>query len=142
MTATQVDPRPHFTAVNTLLNTVLAPNFAYAIDKIPGTSQNATEAERTMPLPNIYAELGVEPRYVPPTGVVQASRRGGWRITVRCVGRTVNECSWVIDKVNTALRNGRYLVDGDPVRTSFESGQQPEWDDRRYAALLTFTAAH
>lgn len=145
MTATQIDPRPHFTAIQTLLNAELTPNAAYAPDKVPGAEQNADDDLRAQDLPDIYAELDVQPRYVPPRGMVPRSSRGGWRISTLCVGSTYNECLWVIAHVAEALRNVTWAVQSDVVGPAIaEPGQKPVWNEnaKRWSARTSFTYSH
>ena len=142
MSATQTDVRPHFAVVQALLNDHLSPASAYAPDEIPGGEQTDDEEERKKPLPSIFVQLGMEQRSVPPVGLVARSTRGGWRITTDCLGRTYLEASWAMARVNNALRNARYVVDGDVVKTFHESTTQPRWDTSRWHGVVIFTASH
>jgi hypothetical protein len=128
MTVTQVDPRPHFAAIQALLNAALSPNAAYAPDKVPGSEQNADAEERLLDLPDIYAELDVQPRFVPARGMTPRSSRGGWRVATLYVGATYNECLWAIAHGDAALRNTQITVADELVGPLiFESAQQPRW---------------
>ena len=143
VSASQTDPRPHFEAAKTTLDIALSPHKAYRLDSIPGTAQNPIDTERNKPLPKIYVELGVEPRYVPPAGAVPRSRRGGWRLTTRYAGSTYNEALWAMSRIEHGLRNRHLLVEGERVGPVIrESGQQPEWDNVRYTGLLVWTYSH
>lgn len=143
MSATQTDPRPHLSAIVAALNVTLAPNKAYPLDAIPGTSQNAVVGERTKPLPNMYVEVGLEPRYVPPAGMVPRSSRGSWRIATVCVGRSINEVGWVVGRVEDALRNQHLVVEGERIGPVVrESATRPEWDDIRWSSLILWRYSH
>lgn len=142
MSASQNDSRPHFDAVQALLDVHLNPHHAFAPDEVPGGSQTADEDERKKPLPSIFVQLGMEQRHVPPVGLRPRANRGGWRITTDCMGRTYRECSWAMARVNDALRNGRYVVGGDVVLTFHESTTQPKWATDRWHGVVVFTAAH
>lgn len=140
MTVTQTDPRPHMTAILAALNTALSPNAAYALDGVPGTKQNAKESERVKSLPNIYAEVNLAPRSTPAIGLVPRERRGAWRVTTVCVGRSINEAFWAMDRVDRALRNQFLVIDGERVGPFVrETIREPEWDNVRWSSLITWT---
>lgn len=137
MTVTQTDARPHEAAIVAALNAKLSPQVAYPLDGVPGTKQNSDASESAKPLPGMYAEVNIAPRYTPPVGAVPRETRGGWRAITICVGRTRNEAFWVMDRVTQALRSQYLLVQGERVGPLVrESAREPEWDNVRWSAPL------
>jgi hypothetical protein len=137
-TPSLVDQRVHAVAVKAALNTALTGDAAaYDYDEVPGSNGNAGT------LPNIYVALSVERRAGAPLRSTASTGRTGWRVAARCVGRSVNECRWAVNKVAVALNEKALTIGGDvttPVQ--FESDQAPELDDGRYSALALYTYVH
>lgn len=131
-----VDPRAHAGAVKAALNAELNDK-AFDYDEVPG--MNDTPGI----LPNIYAAVSVERRPSTATRGVYTTGRTGWRIAVRCVAKTVDECRWALYHAALALDETRLTIDGtETTPIQFEADQAPIWDDGRYAALALYTYAH
>lgn len=137
MSAVIIDARPHAAAVKAAVTAAMAPQWtAYDYGKVPGADGNPGS------LPYIYAIVTLERRYNPNLRLSANASSGGWRATVRCVGRTADECRWAMNKAATALNETRLTVDGrttTPIQ--FESEQNPEPDDGRLSALSVWTYA-
>lgn len=133
-----LDSRPHAVAVKAAVTASLAPSWTtYDYGKVPGSDGNAGT------LPSIYTIASVERRFNPNLRLSANASTGGWRITVRSVGRTVDECRWAMNKVSLALNEARLTVDGRPTSPiQFESEQNPTLDDGRFSALSVWTYAH
>lgn len=129
-----LDERKHVAAIKTLLNAALSPNLAYDYGTVPGADGNAGT------LPPIFVLLGLERRYVEPTGAGRTTR-SGWRLTVRYIGRTTDEARWAAAKVAQAMET-RLTVDGvvsTPV--THESTQAIAPDDGRFSGWAAYTYA-
>lgn len=127
-----LDERKHATALKALLNAALSPSSVYDYGKVPGADGNAGT------LPNIFALLGIERRYVEPTHAGR-TQRSSWRITVRYAGRTVDEARWAAMKVAEALED-RLVVDGvTSTPITHETTQAIALDDGRFAGWASYT---
>lgn len=135
---TVLDARLHAAAVRTAITAALAPSWtAYDYGKVPGADGN------TGTLPNIFCLVSVERRFNSNLRLSAQAGTGGWRVSVRCLGRTVDEARWAMDRVTRALNEARLLIDGratTPIQ--FESDQAPAFDDGRYSGLSSWTYAH
>lgn len=144
---TQIDPRVHTAAVKAALNSTLGSvnpvpssgplGKALDYDEVPGANGKGGT------LPHIYVVVSVERRAGAPLRGTATTGRTGWRISARCVGRTVDEALWAMFKVATALNEVRLTIDGLPTTpVQFEADQTPEWDSGRYSALARYTYVH
>lgn len=137
------DARPHSAAVKTAIKAEFGPNDAYDYGEVPGDKNASTEALRNAALPNIFATISVERRYNPTLRLSAQAGAAGWRVSVRCMGKTVVQAQWAMFQVGKALNERRLLIDGElttPIQ--FESDEPPAWDDKRFAGLVQFTYAH
>lgn len=139
--AVLLDSRAHASAVRTLVSDALGPWDAYYYGKVPGSDGNPGT------LPHIFALVSVERRFNPNLRLSANATGVGWRISVRVVGRTVDEARWALMFVTAALNEARLslLTDSGPRSTTpiqFESEQPPALDDGRYSATSTWTYAH
>lgn len=128
-----LDEREHASALKALLSAPLN-GHVYDYGKVPGADGNAGS------LPNIFALLGLERRYVEPMKAGR-TQRSGWRLTVRYIGRTVDEARWAAAKVAEALED-RVVVDGavsTPI--THETTQAIALDDGRFAGWASWTYA-
>lgn len=132
----QVDPREHAGAVKAALNATLNDK-AFDYDEAPGLNGKSGTIPNVFALVSVERRGGVSPRAIGGTG------RTGWRIAVRCVGRTVDECRWALWKTAVALDEVRLTVDGtETTPIQLEADQAPEFDDGRYSAAVLYTYAH
>lgn len=112
----------------------------YDYDQIPGSPQNSSLTQRTAPVPDLFAAVAVDRRYVPVQRRVALPGRSSWRLSVRCVGRTVREAQWVQDRTQDALDGATLTVDGfQSTPLLFESNESPVWDDGRYSCEIVYT---
>lgn len=124
-----LDERLHRTAIVAAVNAFEDDLPVYDYGKTPAT------------LPPIFALLGIERRYVEPT-VAGRSHRSGWRVTIRYVGRTVDEARWAGLKVAEAIDEKRLTVDGaTSTPVTHESTQAIALDDGRFAGYAIYTYA-
>jgi len=138
-TAPVVDERTHFAALKTLLSTPLN-GHVYEYGSVPGDQNNPVAAERTKPMPPIFALLSVERRYVESPRAVAS--RSGWRITVRAVGTTPAEARWALLRATDALEGRRLSIGGQTsTPVAHESSQAIELDDGRFSGLQVMTYA-
>lgn len=135
-----LDERKHVAAIKTVLEaalgnepgTVPPVGRVYDYGTVPGADGNAGT------LPNIFTLLGLERRYVEPDRAGRTSR-SGWRLTVRYVGRTVDEARWAAAKVAAALET-RLVVDGvTSTPLTHESTQAIALDEGRFSGWAAFT---
>lgn len=135
------DERTHRDVIEPLLRAALGvepvtgSQRVYDYGKVPGADGN------TGTLPSIYVLLTVDRRFVGPRRAGRAGR-SGWRITARCVGRTVDEARWALDKVTDAIDETRLTIGGyvsTPV--THESSTEIAPDDGRHSGLTVWTYA-
>jgi hypothetical protein len=127
-----IDERHHDTALRALLKPALN-DHVYNFGDVPGADGNDGE------LPDIYAVVHLE-RRTAPVGPAGLARRSGWRIYVRCVGRTVKEARWALKRATNALEGVRIEVDdirSTPLAHDSSDGVRP--DDGRQSGLVEFT---
>ena len=137
------DERQHAAVVKAVVSAGLGQWSAYDYDEVPGTPQNADEAQRTERRPAIYVLVTVERRFGGARRVSGASAATGWRITARAVGTTIDEARWAMQRVAAVLED-QHLVIAERATTpvAFESGQSPEPDDGLFSALSVWTYVH
>lgn len=131
-----IDSREHASAVKAALTAELDEWDAYDYDELPGSNGNAGT------LPAIFVLVAVERRYNP---LLRSARAGatGWRVSVRCVGRTIDEARWAMYHAGLALNEQVLTVDGSPTtRLQFESDEAPAPDDGRYSGRAFYTYTH
>ncbi|GHJ59134.1 hypothetical protein NOK12_16520 [Nocardioides sp. OK12] len=128
------DSRPHVVAIKAALEVALGADRVYDYGKVPGADNNPGT------LPHIYVLPAVERR----TGALRRAgayaKSSGWRVSVRAVGRTPDECRWALSRISLALDEARLTIGGDlttPIQ--YESGQAPEPDDGKFSALEIYT---
>lgn len=132
-----LDVRPHAVALKAALDGPLGQWSAYDYDEVPGGNGN----EGTLPF--IYVVLSVERRLNPIVRAPGRTSSAGWRVALRSVGRTVDECRWAQNRVAIGLNEKRLLVaDEHTSRLQYESGQAAELDEGRYSALDIYTYTH
>lgn len=132
-TAPALDPRPHHAAVKAALAPAVHDQ-VFNDDEVPGSPQHADET-----LPDLFALVAVERRIVYPRRAGLPGR-SSWRLSVRYVGRTVNEALWVLDRTQDALDEFRLTVSAvTSTPLSFESSSPPRWSDGRYAGEVVYT---
>lgn len=143
-TAPVLDERKHVAAFKAAVDAVMvaagSPARCYGYDEVPGTSQDSDDDKVPGKLPNIYVMVSLERRFLQPARQIGRAGRSGWRLSLRGVGRTEAECRWALLKITDAVDEKRFTIDGfrtGPV--AHESSTSPEWDDKRYAALKTYT---
>lgn len=133
-----IDARPHAAAVKAAVTAAMAPLWtAYDYGKVPGSDGNAGT------LPSIYALVSVERRFNSNLRLSAQASQTGWRVTVRLVGRTIEESRWAMNRAAVALNEARLSVEGrstSPIQ--FETDQSPELDGGRYSGLSSWTYAH
>lgn len=133
-----LDARPHAAAVRAAVTAALAPAWtAYDYGKVPGADGNPGV------LPNIFCLVSIERRFNPNLHLSAQATSGGWRVSVRSLGRTADESRWAMARVTQALNEARVTVEGrvsSPIQ--FESDQNPVLDDTRYSGLSSWTYAH
>ncbi|MCD4535644.1 hypothetical protein LRP67_16245 [Nocardioides sp. cx-169] len=138
-----IDARPHSAAVKAAIKAQFGPRDAYDYGTVPGDKNAATESLRKAKLPDIFAVVSVERRYSPVLRTTAQAGSAGWRVSVRCMGRTVLEAQWAMFHASLALNERRLLVDDKHTTPlQFESDEAPAWDDARFAGLVIFTYAH
>jgi hypothetical protein len=127
VTASPLDERAHRDVIAPLLTATLGANRVYDYGRVPGANNNSGT------VPDIFALLGFERRYVEPYHAGRATR-SGWRLTVRYVGRTVDEARWAALKVATALNEVRVTIGGiESTPITHESTQAIAPDDGRFS---------
>lgn len=135
-----IDARPHTSAIKAAIKAEFGPNNAYDYGEVPGDKNAATEALRKSALPNIFAVVSVERRYNPNLRMTAQAGSAGWRVSVRCMGKTVVQAQWAMFHVGQALNEQRLVIDGEPTTPiQFESDEAPRWDDQRFAGLVIYT---
>lgn len=135
-----VDERVHRDVIVGLLTAAglvdsAAKSIVFDYGKVPGADGNAGT------LPPIYLLLNVERRA---TGVYRAGRAGvsGWRISLRGVGRTVDEARWALNKATVALDEQNLLIGGKTsTPVTFNTSQAVSKDDGRFSGLIAWTYA-
>lgn len=142
--APALDPRPHHTAVKAVLSAALGEHDAYDYDEVPGSPQAPTPALREADVPDLFALVAVERRYVAPRRSTSQVGRSGWRLSVLCVGRTVRESQHVIDRVQDVLDESVLTIDGNattPLHYEPASSSSPRADNGRFSAEIVYTYA-
>lgn len=143
MVSLELDVREHTAAIKAAVNVRIEPWTLYSYSEVPGDKNNPIEAQRNKPLPNLYALLTVERKYLQANRRNAQASRTSWRATLRMVGRTVDEALWLDDKVTLALNEQRLVIGG---RTStplqHESSTTPEPDEGRCSGLVSYTYVH
>lgn len=139
-TAPALDTRAHSTAIKAAIEARLGGSHAYDYDDVPGSSQAGSPDLRSADLPDIYAAVSVERRYMPARRITAQAGRSGWRVAVRTVGRTVDEARWAQKRVAEALDEAQLTIDG-LTTTAFqhESWTDADYDDGRYSGLTVYT---
>jgi hypothetical protein len=139
-----LDARPVFKAAQAAFTARLGPWQAFDWNKVPGSTFGPEGV-----LPDQYGLLTVE-RRVNGAALRQSANIGltGWRITAGAVGRTPDECRWVMDRAAQAFHEQTLtlLVSGadDAVTTplQFETDRAPERDDEgRYFGSSSWTCS-
>lgn len=132
-----LDVRPHAVALKAALDGPLGQWSAYDYDEVPGSNGNDAS------LPHIYVVLSVERRPNPLVRTPGRTGSAGWRVALRSVGRTVDECRWAQNRVAIGLNEKRLLIaDEFTSRLQYESGQAAELDEGLYSALDIYTYRH
>lgn len=127
-TAPVVDQRPHVAAVKAAIKSTFGRWDAYEYDEVPD------------PLPFIFALVSVERRFVPPRRTTGHAGRSSWRVGVRSVGRTADECLWAVAKVAEALDEALLTVDGyGSTLLSHEDTSDASADEGRFSATSFYT---
>ena len=108
MSAPVLDVRAHFDAVKAAIAAVNAQlgNDTYDFGEVPGLDGNDGTA------PRIHALLQVERIYLPSTHGGRRATRSSWRASARYVGTTVDEATWALKHISTALDSRRLVVEG------------------------------
>ncbi len=139
-TAPVLDDRLHASALRATVDARLGEHRAYDYDGVPGSPLAATEALRNQPLPDLYALVTVERRPVFTLRSTAQAGRSSWRVTVGCVGRTVNESRWVMARTYEALDQARVSVGGQTTSPlQFEVADAPEHNDGRFYGRVAYT---
>lgn len=127
-TAPVVDQRPHVDAVKAAIKARFGRWNAFNYGEVPE------------PLPFIFALVSIERRYIPGRRTTGQAGRSSWRVAVRSVGRTADECRWATAKVSEALDEAILTVDGyGSTRLSHESTSDASADDGRFSATSFYT---
>ena len=138
MSVLTLDARAHAEVVKAAVSTALGQWDAYDFDEAPGSNGN------TGKLPNLFALVSVD--MVPSVAPRMSARSGTtqWIISVRGVGRTIDEARWVLWKAATALQEKALTVSGRATTPlQLQPGQAPEKDDDgRYSGLSVYSYAH
>ena len=135
------DERLHRAALGTLLGPVVNGQL-YDYGEAPGDPNNPDKDARALPLPEIFVLLGIERR-----GGIEAKNacrtaRSGWRISLRYVGRTVDDARWAASKCAAALDGTRLVIDGvTSTPVTHESTQAIAPDDGRFSGVEFYTYA-
>lgn len=138
-----LDVRPHVVAIKAAVDARLGDWKLYSYSEVPGDKNNPIEAERNEPLPNLYAVLAVERRFIPASRRNALASRTGWRASIRVVGRSVNEALFLDERVALALNEVPLVIDGRPTtRLQHESSTTPEPDGGRCSGLVIYTYVH
>lgn len=136
MSTTTLDERLHVAAIKAAIKAQFGPNNVYDYGTVPGADGNAGT------LPNIFALVSLERRYNPNLTLAARASANGWRLSVRVVGRTMDEARWALLKVATALNEQRLTIDGRATTPlQYESPRPPELDDGRFSGLASYTYA-
>lgn len=131
-----LDERLHAAALEAAIKAHLGPWEVYEYGQVPGLDGNAGEQ------PPMYVLLQVERRHLPPTHGSRRPLRTGWRVSVRGVGTTADECRWVLLRITRALDGVRLAIGGrQSTPLEHEPGNAPEPGNTRVEALLRFTYA-
>lgn len=112
----------------------------YDYGKVPGADGNAGS------LPDVYALLSVERRYVEPRQAGGTSVTG-WRASVRYVGTSAHNArvigGWVRDAFEVSPGRGKKVtvggIESTPITHETTSSVEP--DDGRYSGLSQWTLA-
>jgi hypothetical protein len=135
VTASPLDERAHRDVIAPLLTATLGANRVCDYGGVPGADNNPGT------VPDLFALPAFERRYVEPYHAGRATR-SGWRLTVRYVGRTVDEARWAALKVATALNEVRVTIGGiESTPITHESTQAIAPDDGRFSGWSVWTYA-
>lgn len=130
-----LDEREHDTVLRPLLSEALNGHI-YGYGEVPGGDGKDGE------LPDIYGLLSLQRRFDAAPRKSGRSGRSGWRISVRCVGTTVDEVRWARLQVATAIEGLRITVDDvESTPISHERSTAIAPDDGRQSGLVEFTFA-
>lgn len=143
-TAPVLDERLHVEVFKDAVDAVFiasgSPARCYGYDEVPGTSQDDGPDKIPGKLPDRFALISLERRFVPPARQVGRAGRSSWRLSLRALGRTEDECRWVLLRLAEALDERRFTVGGfRTTALTHESSTQPRWDDKRYVAEKFWT---
>lgn len=139
----ELDVREHATAIKAAVGERTEPWLLYSYSEVPGDKNNPIEAERNKALPNLYAMLTVERKYLQANRRNAQASRTSWRATIRMVGRSVDEALWLDQKVTLALNEQRLVIGGRATTPlQHESSTSPEPDDGRCSGLVIYTYTH
>jgi hypothetical protein len=134
------DERIHRNVIEPILRTALGVETGgvqrvYDYGKVPGFDGNAG------PPPKIFALPTLERRYVGPRRAGRAGR-SGWRLSVRYVGRTVDEARWALNEITVAIDERRLTIGGvTSTPVTHESTTDIAPDDGRYSGLTVWVYA-
>lgn len=126
--APAIDLREHVEAHKAAVTAELGQWAAYEYGQVPPA------------MPHIFALVSVERRFVPSTRITTQAGRSAWRVSVRTVGRTADECRWALHRATRALDEVVLTIGGhQSTRLQHESTTDAEPDDGRFSALSQFT---
>lgn len=135
--STVLDSRQYATAIKAAIKAQIGPNDVYEYGEVPGSTGVAGT------LPNIFILVSLERRNNPNLRLTAQAGTTGWRISLRAVGRTVDEARWAMYRVAFALNEQRLTIAGTPsTPIQFESDSAPESDDGRFSGTAFYTFAH
>lgn len=136
MTAPVLDEREHAKVLAAAIKAQLGPRDVYEYGDVPGVDGNAGTQ------PSIYALIQVSRRFIPALHSTREASRSGWRVSVRAVGSTVNECRWATSRIALALDSQRVAIAGHlSTRIQHETSDEVTPDGDRFEALSRFTYA-
>ena len=142
MAAPGPDERAHWAALKTAIAAKVGPK--------PGTTETRVFQYGEVPglhgrdgvIPDLFVLVSIQRRSVQPA---KSSRRGdtsGWRVTVLCAARTVDETEWAGLKVTEALEDACLSVSGNTsTPLVFESGRAIGPDGTRFSGVSVWTYA-
>lgn len=140
-TAPVLDEREHVEVFKAAVTAKLGPKWrCYGYDEVPGSSQDSDGQTLRGALPNIFVLVSLERRFLQPARLIGRAGRSGWRVSFRGVGRTEDECRWALLRIAEAVDELRFSIDGfRSTVVTHESSTSPEWGDRRYSAIKSYT---
>jgi hypothetical protein len=130
----------HWSALAALLHGTDLGSDVYDYGKVPGADGNDGV------LPDAFALLYIERRYVPPTRA-GGTDRTGYRASVRFVGTTTPNArvigGWVSSAFEISPGRGKRITVGgvDSTPLTHESTTAVEKDDGRFSGLVVYTYA-